>query len=1010
MDTGAKCNVITKALASRISKAQKKPIKVDKRQSCKLVAYGGDSFSTIGTTALKCQHNGITTDLVFHVVDRPVQSLIGLQDSLKLKLITLSPDIHEVKTSDIPELQLYQDLFDGSLGKLPVKYKMTLTKNATPIVRAAHKIPVAIKDKVKAEINQMERDGIISSVTEPTDWVSNLVAAKKKGKDELRICLNPHDLNNVLKRPHHPLKTVEEVLSDLTNARVFTTLDAKNGFWQIPLEEESSKLTTFATPFGRYKFNRMPYGIKSGSEVFQRAMDDLFKHQPCKIVVDDILIWGASQQDHDQKLKVVLDRCREINLKLNPKKCRFRVSSVPYIGHILSDTGVHPDPEKVKAITQMPQPTDVKSLQRFLGMVNYLSKFIKLQSTLTASLRELLHKDKEFQWNENHSKALDEVKAAVANITTLQFYDVTKPVTITADVSQSGLGCALLQDGKPIHFASRALTSTESNMAQIQKELLAIVFATKKFRHYIYGKQVTVETDHKPLVTILNRPLSDAPASLQKMLLKLQSYDLNLVHKSTTQMQISDTLSRAYLRDEDDSDMAEEFEVLCVTKVTQSKMDKIREATKQDKMLQTLITKIQHGWPDSSQDVSKNLRPYFPFRHELIVEDGIIFKANRIVIPFNMRNDILEQLHYPHVGVEATIRRAKECVFWDKIQDDIKTWADACQTCASHKPYQRKEKLTSLPVPNFPWQIVATDVFEWHGKQYLLTTDSYSGWFEVDELPSLRSTTIIAKLKQHFSRFGIPATLLSDSAPNLTSQEFKQFCREWDIEHQTSSPEYHQANSTAELGVKRAKTLLSKCEESRSDFHLALLNHRNVPRENHLKSPAERLQSRILRSKVPQTENSLSPKVIENIPKNLRKLRLTNKYYYDKSAKNLPELRRGDIVRMQTKNGYKKLAIVQRAHQAPHSYVVESGGKEYRRNRHDLLQTKENAKMQNEHFLEDYVSLTRSTDDSGDQDHHNVTTNQQTDHQDQPDSTTYSPPPRRSQRQRQQHYQYQHLV
>ena len=375
--------------------------------------------------------------------------------------------------------------------------------------------------------------------------------------------------------------------------------------------------------------------------------------------------------------------------------------------------------------------------------------------------------------------------------------------------------------------------------------------------------------------------------------------------------------------------------------------------------MQALIAVINHGWPDRRHEISKSLRPYFPFRHELIADNGLIFKVNRIVIPSSMRDDILEQLHYPHVGIEATMRRAKESVFWDTINNDIKEWAETCTTCISHKPYQKKEKLMSFPVPKFPWEIVGIDVFEWHNKQYLLTTDSYFGWFEIDELPSLRSATIINKLKQHFSRFGIPATLYSDSAPNLTSQEMKDFCRTWEIQHHTSSPKYHQANSIAELGVRRAKTLLSKCHEQGSDFHLALLNHTNVPRENNLKSTAERLQSRILRSKVPQTEKSLYPRVVKRTFQNLKKLRLTKKYHYDKTAKNLPDFQ-GDIVRMKTKNGYKKLAIVERANDTPRSYIVQSGNREYRRNRCDLLHSKEHpGNMYNDHFLEDYISLVK---------------------------------------------------
>ena len=355
-------------------------------------------------------------------------------------------------------------------------------------------------------------------------------------------------------------------------------------------------------------------------------------------------------------------------------------------------------------------------------------------------------------------------------------------------------------------------------------------------------------------------------------------------------------------------------------------------------------------------------------------------------------------------------------MFWDTINSDIKTWIEACPACNSHKPYQQKEELHSFAVPKLPWEIVATDIFEFHGKQYLVLVDSYSGWFEVDELSNMRSSTIILKLKNHFSRFGIPKIIYSDSAPNLTSQEIKEFYRKWYIQAHTSSPEYHQSNSLAELSVKRAKQLLSKCHDDGTDFHLALLHLRNVPREGQLGSPAERLQSRKLNSNLPTTDEALSPKVVEHVPHNLQKLRLTKKYHYDKAAKNLPELRKGDVVKMKTTNGYRKLAIVKRAADEPRSYFVESGKQQYRRNRRDLLQTRE--KYNEDQFLDDYIRLTRPEKNS--QNQHNRSSPDQPDRQSEyssaqvPDADVCkapSPPPvRRSERDRKQHYQYQHIV
>ena len=974
----------------------------------KLIAYGGDSFYTLGAATLQCEHNGKTTEIEFQIVDKPVTSIIGIQDSMRLNLISLGPEVYEVKTEKTI-IEEYPDLFDGKLGKLPVTCKLTVDPDVAPVVRPARKIPLAMRDRVKQELDSMVAQGVISPITEPTDWCSNMVCAKKKNKDEIRLCIDPRDLNKALKRPHHPLKTVDDVIAGISDAKVFTVLDAKSSFWQIPLDPDSRKLTCFATPFGRYAFNVLPYGVTVGSEVYQQTIEQIFAGEQCDIIIDDLLIHGRDDEDHDKKLKSILDKCREANLKLNPDKCRFRVESVPYVGHVLSSAGINPDPDKVEAIKKMPIPEDVKGLQRFLGMVNYLSKFIEQHSALTAPLRELLKNESEFVWDENHTKTFQKIKDTIADITTLHYYDVKKEVTINCDASKDGLGAVLLQNEKPIHFASKALTDSEKRMAQIQKELLAVVFSVTKFRHYIYGRSVTVETDHAPLVTIMKKPISQSPASLQKLLLKLQGYDLHFIYKPSRKMYVSDTLSRAYLplSEGSEREKCDEYDVMSLLAVTDAKCSEIRTATAKDKTCQNIMKRINDGWPAHSSALHKDVRPYFSVKDELVCENGVIMKGHRVVVPKECRKAILKKLHSSHVGIEATKRRAHDTVYWDTINRDIEEYIQKCSPCQAHKPQQQRESIQSFPVPQLPWEIVATDIFEWNNKQYSVLVDSYSGWFEIDKLSSLTSKTIIEKLKQHFSRFGIPQTIYSDSGTQYTSLEFKEFTQKWGIEHHTSSPHYHQANSIAELAVKRAKTLLTKCHDESSDFHLALLEQRNIPREQNLGSPAQRLHSRSLRSTLPVTTLMLKPKIVESVPSNLRKIRLSKKYYYDRQSKNLPSLKKGDIVRIRTEKGHRKLALVKKAADAPRSYIVNSEGKLYRRNRRDLLSTKERANkdtITSSPFLESYADYTRDNQPTSQMPiRENINENA---HQDMP---VINNPIRRSQRARKQHHAYQHI-
>ena len=375
----------------------------------------------------------------------------------------------------------YADVFEG-LGCLADPYHIEIDPTAQPVIHPPRKVPVTLREPLRLELERMVEENILAPVSEATDWVSSMVTVVKPNK--LRICIDPKDLNRAIKRRHYPLPTVEEIANSLSKAKVFSVLDAKSGFWQVPLDDSSSRLTTFNTPFGRYRWFRMPFGISSAPEEFQRRMNDTFGDiKGTAVIADDLLVYGegddmeTATSDHDKNLRIVLERAKERNLTLNKDKVRLRLTEVPYIGHLLTADGLKPDPKKIEAIMMMPKPTDVQSVKRFLGMTNYLSKFLPQLSTVTEPLRRLEDKLVEWHWNEVHERAFTDLKQLITNHPVLRFYDVSKEVTLQCDASQSGLGAALLQDGQPVAFASRALTATEKNYAQIEKELLAIVHA-----------------------------------------------------------------------------------------------------------------------------------------------------------------------------------------------------------------------------------------------------------------------------------------------------------------------------------------------------------------------------------------------------------------------------------------------------------------------------------------------------------------------------------------------------
>ena len=532
----------------------------------------------------------------------------------------------------------------------------------------------------------MEAMDVIRRVDEPTEWVNSLVVVEKPKSKKLRVCLDPRPLNKAIRREHFHLPTLEDITTRLTGACIFSKLDANHGYWQVPLAEESQLLTTFNSPFGRYCFKRMPFGIKSAQEVFQKRMSQLLGDlQGVETDIDDILVWGTNQEEHDKRLRAVLDRCEQINLTLNQDKCQFGVLKVSYIGHILSADGVQPDPEKVRAIREMPPPTDKKGVERLLGTINYLAKFIPNMSTVTQPIRELLKSDVTFSWSKSQEKAFDKIKNILSAEPVLTYYDVAKPVTISCDASQSGLGALLLQDTKPVAYASRALTDAETRYAQIEKELLAVVFAFNRFHQYVYGKDVKVESDHKSLESITKKPLSAAPPRLQRMLLQLQRYNFTLLYKPGKEMILADTLSRAYVKGTPDSDLEEDL--VCAVSlvmdnlpVSDPKLKAICDATEKDPTMTKLRDTIRHGWPEQRSETPQELRVYWNFREELSEAQGIILKGDKIVIPVSLRKEMLDKIHSSHLGMVKCKQRAKDVLFWPGMGKDIEDRISQCDT------------------------------------------------------------------------------------------------------------------------------------------------------------------------------------------------------------------------------------------------------------------------------------------------------------------------------------------
>ena len=478
-------------------------------------------------------------------------------------------------------------------------------------------------NSVKQELDRMLHQGIIKEVTEPTEWCAPMVpVVKKSGK--IRICVDFKQLNKAVKRPITMLPNLEDIAPKLVGAKVFSTLDASSGFWQVPIAPESMPYTTFITPFGRYCFCRIPMGINFGPEEFQGQMSRMLSGLVgCDVIMDDIIIWGKSVEEHDKRLKAVLDRIKSAGLTLNKEKSQIRQDKVTYFGHEISKDGITASPEKVKAILEMPSPTNVTELRSLCGMMNYLSRFTPNLASTLKPITDLLKKDVVWNWGTPQQIAFHEAKKLVSSLPSLSFYQLGEKVIVSADASSYGLGATLLQESSeglvPVAFASRSLTDSEKKYSQIEKECLASAWPCEKFRRCLSGlSSFTLWTDHKPLVPLMTtKDIDKCPVRCQRLLMRLMKFNYKVEHKPGSQLVIADALSRNPTKDDsaaEDKMAEEEVEayveaVEACWPISKDKLEYIRQSVVQNQDMQTVIGYVMNGWPVSST-VPTHLKKY----------------------------------------------------------------------------------------------------------------------------------------------------------------------------------------------------------------------------------------------------------------------------------------------------------------------------------------------------------------------------------------------------------------
>jgi hypothetical protein len=457
-------------------------------------------------------------------------------------------------------LNRFKDVFskDGEPGLITDVEFFIDTGNAAPFKDKSRYLSPKKFVALRKILDKMVKDGIIRPSN--SDWASAIVMVPKDGGTTWRLCIDYRRLNALTKSDAYPLPRMQDLVTCYKDAETFSSLDLTAGYWQIPVALESIAKTAFVCPLGLYEFIGMPFGPKGAPACFQRCMDDILQGlqwSQAPTYVDNIGVWSKKGQSHLAILEQVLQRMRNRGAKLNPRKCEIGQSQVTYLGHLIDNQGMRLSPERIKAISDYPTPTNLKQLRRFLGMASWCRNFVEGFANIAAPLTSLQKLNTAWQWTTVEQAAFDTLKNKLQDSSVVTIFDPLKPITVQTDASKDGLGAVLLQPderGKwqPIEYASRKTTDSESNYASTELECLALVWAVDRWADYLQGQEFLVRTDNAALKWLMGK--ANLKGRLARWVMCLQTFQFTIEHCSGKDNQLADALSRVHSKDDEEEE------------------------------------------------------------------------------------------------------------------------------------------------------------------------------------------------------------------------------------------------------------------------------------------------------------------------------------------------------------------------------------------------------------------------------------------------------------------------
>lgn len=759
----------------------------------------------------------------FYVVKKAKYGLMSKHAAKRLNILKIGLRLDAVNVTD-----------DEEFPKVPdVVVSFDIDPSVPPHRAGYYRIPYALEDRAAKKLGKLERMKIIEKV-EQSDHVNGLIAIPK-GNDNIRLILDMRKNNKRIRQIDYPMPTFEDFTARLHGAQVFSKLDLKEAYHHFELDDKSRELTTFMTRDGLKRYTRLMFGVNCAPAIFQKFMDQKFAGiAGVKCFMDDILVFGTTQEQHDIALNITQQKLDSCNFKRNDKKCEFSKNSLEFLGHTISSVGIKAAAEKTDALRSFRRPETLAELQSFLGLLNYVSKFVKDCSTATDKLRQMI-KQQKIEWTTERVAAFENIKTSLLYIKTLGYYDVKAKTRLFTDASPTGLGAILVQvqDGQEvvIAHAGKSLNETEKKYPQTQREALAAVWGVERFYFYLFGKFFTLVSDYRALKFIFGNEIPTnkrACSRAESWALRLQPYQFD-VEYIKGEKNIADSFSRLAVdqfevfKDEydmfideisiTDTPSSQEFDFL-------SKSEMI-SASKSDEEMSQLREAIDSGVWDKIE-----CRVLRAMKHEFSHDGQLVYKDYQVVLPKALRKRALKLAHIAHAGIVVTKRILRKAVWWPKMTADIEKMVKCCAVCqlVSQKP--RPEPLIMKQLPEKPWQSIAIDHFEIPDKTTILVIiDYYSRYLIVRNVKDETTATTIKHLEEVFNTWYYPEVLRCDNATTFESKEFQEYCAGRAIELVHSPPLNPESNGEVERQNEGILKCLRIAELEGTPYKVALQNH-----------------------------------------------------------------------------------------------------------------------------------------------------------------------------------------